>query len=114
MKKVVFVLLILIAACTSTVQPTEMKAPGQMSHEGAVDVVIENFAFNEPVVKIKEGQTIRWTNKDSASHTATGTGFDTETLAKGESKETLFDKAGSYDYSCTFHPNMKGKVVVSQ
>ncbi len=112
----ILILLLFIVACAEEIQPTPQAPPGQVKSDSprTVDVIIENFAFNEPVVKIKVGDTVRWTNKDTVVHTATGDDFDTGNLKKGESKEITFSKAGSYDYSCTPHPNMKGKIIVSE
>ena len=109
-------MLIVIAGCASEVQPTPQSPPGQVKSESprTVDVVIENFAFKEETIKIKVGDTVRWTNKDNVAHTATGDDFDTGSIRQGESKETTFTKAGSYDYICTPHPNMVGKVIVSE
>jgi plastocyanin len=33
-------------------------------------------------------------------------------LAKGETFEFKFDKAGTYDYTCGVHPSMKGTITV--
>jgi plastocyanin len=65
---------------------------------------------------VKAGGTVTWTNEDSAQHTATDDKstppFDTGTLDQGDSKKVTFKKAGTYPYICTFHPFMKGTVVV--
>ena len=58
---------------------------------------------------------VTWTNADSAPHTATakaGSAFDTGTLNQGQSKKVTFSKAGTFQYTCTFHPFMSGTVVV--
>lgn len=112
----ILVLLMFIIACSQEVQPTPQLPPGQVKSDSprTVDVVIKDFAFKEQTVKIKVGDTVRWTNNDDVVHTATGSDFDTGSLKQGESKEITFTKSGSYDYSCTPHPNMKGKVIVSE
>ena len=53
-----------------------------------------------------------FTNFDLVPHTATGDGFDTGTLKKGESKQITFSEAGDFPYLCTFHRHMKGRVRV--
>jgi plastocyanin len=84
--------------------------------KAAVDVTISNFKFVPPSVSVAKGGAVTWTNKDSAAHTATldqGAGaFDTGTLNQGDSKKITFDTAGSFAYICSFHPFMKGTVVV--
>lgn len=76
------------------------------------DVQIKGFKFLPPQLTIKKGDVVRWTNMDSVPHTATGKGFDTGNLVKGQSGEVTFDKEGVYDYICTIHPYMKAQVTV--
>ena len=76
------------------------------------DVQIKGFKFLPATITIKKGDSVRWTNEDSAPHTATGKSFDTGTLNTGQSGQVMFDKEGAYDYICSIHPNMKAKVVV--
>jgi plastocyanin len=80
----------------------------------SVKVAIKNFKFGPPNVTVKTGGTITWTNSDAADHTATAASrsFDTGTLQHGDSKTETFDKAGTYAYSCQFHPFMKGQIVI--
>lgn len=76
------------------------------------NVEIKGFAFNPPVINIKKGDSITWTNQDGVGHTATGDGFDTGILMKGESKTIAFNEVGEFRYICTPHPNMRGKIIV--
>jgi plastocyanin len=78
-------------------------------------VTIENFLFSPKSVSVQVGDTVTWTNRDAAPHTATaGDGsFGTGTLKKGQSGSHKFTKAGSIAYICSVHPNMKGTVVVA-
>ena len=80
-----------------------------------VTVEISNFAFQPASVTIQVGDTVTWTNLDSAAHTATDTGsgslFD-GVMNQGESFSYTFNQAGSFDYICTFHPEMTGTVIV--
>jgi hypothetical protein len=43
---------------------------------------------------------------------ATGSGFDTGTLQKGQSGSHTFSQAGSFPYVCTIHPFMHGTITV--
>jgi plastocyanin len=78
-------------------------------------VTIKNFLYNPRSVSIQVGDTVKWTNQDSAEHTATAkdSSFDTGKLKKGQSGSHKFTKAGSIAYICSVHPNMKGTVVVT-
>jgi plastocyanin len=80
---------------------------------GGTAVSIANFAFSPAEVTIKAGDTVTWTNNDSAPHTVTGADFDSGQLAQGATFSQTFPTAGSFSYKCTIHPSMApGKVTV--
>ena len=63
------------------------------------------------------GNQVTFTNDGDLPHTATATAgmegkWDTDVLAKGDSKTITFDKPGNYYYICTPHPYMYGQVIV--
>jgi plastocyanin len=81
----------------------------------SIAVEIKDFAFNPATIDVPVGGSITWTNQDNSPHTATGLDRDllqSGTLAFGETYTQTFDTAGSYDYFCEFHANMKGTIVV--
>ena len=82
---------------------------------GQNEVWIKNMVFNPSTITVTAGTTIKWTNKDTAPHTATSTDnlFDTGTLGINESSSIKFSNAGSFSYICTFHTSMKGTVIVN-
>jgi plastocyanin len=84
------------------------------AQSATIDVVMQNLVVKPVEVTAKVGDTIRWDNKDFVAHTATATGgaFDVM-LPAGKSGSTIVTKAGTFDYICKFHPNMKGKVTVT-
>jgi len=75
-------------------------------------VTIEGFAFSPQSVTVNVGDSVTWTNNDGATHTATGSGFDTGNIAGGASQSVTFQSAGTFAYSCSIHPTMTGTVVV--
>lgn len=79
---------------------------------GGNAVTIQNFSFDPSSLTVKAGDTVTWTNKDSATHTVTGTNWQSGPLASGATYSHKFDAAGSYDYHCSIHPTMTGTVVV--
>lgn len=90
-------------------------ASGQSDTAAAVEVKIKHFDYNPDPVTIKVGQSVTWTNQDTVPHTATGRDrevLQSWTLGKGESYTQTFDTAGTYEYFCDFHPDMKGVVTV--
>lgn len=76
-------------------------------------VVIQNFAFNPPVLTVSAGTTVTWTNQDSATHRIKSDTFNSQDLVKGDSYSFMFDTPGSYEYTCAIHPSMKGTITVN-
>ncbi|MBT8251464.1 MAG: amicyanin, partial [Nitrosopumilus sp.] len=72
-------------------------------------------------ITVSVGQTVTWSNDDSAAHTVTSgtvdagvTGvFDSGLFMSGSTFEHTFEKAGKYDYFCMVHPWMTGIVTVN-
>ena len=80
-----------------------------------------NSCFIPAEVTVSVGDTITWSNDDTAAHTVTsGTPsggpddiFDSSLFMAGTTFEHTFDEAGTYDYFCMVHPWMVGKVQVN-
>lgn len=106
----------LITACTSTPAPTTATtSQGVQSTTAQAQgstVSIESFAFNPATLPVKAGTTVVWTNNDSVAHNIKSTGFNSPTMAKGQTFEFKFDTKGTFEYSCGIHPSMTGKIVV--
>jgi plastocyanin len=78
-------------------------------------VTIKSFAFNPNPIEVPVGGSVTWTNEDNVPHTATGldrSALQSGAIPFGDSFTQEFDSAGSFDYFCEFHPNMKGTIVV--
>ncbi len=87
---------------------------GEEETTGENVVVIRDFTFGPPEIRIRAGDTVRWVNEDPVAHTVTaddGT-FDSDLLENGEGFSRRFDDPGRYPYHCTPHPFMSGVVVV--
>ena len=70
-------------------------------------------------ISIKTGDSITWKNQDVAFHSVTSGSydepsdlFDSGHLDPDEPFTLTFDENGVYDYFCTLHPWMKGKIIV--
>lgn len=63
-------------------------------------------------ITIQVGETVTFVNADDDEHTATGPGFDTGKMDPGQSVTITFDEAGTFDFVCQFHPEMRGTVIV--
>ena len=81
---------------------------------GSNAVEIADFVFSPPMLTVTAGETVTWTNADPVVHTATSTSgaFDSGDLDQGESYSVTFTTPGTYDYLCTPHPTMTGRIVV--
>jgi plastocyanin len=78
-----------------------------------IQVTIDKLVFSPATVEAKVGDTIMWVNKDVFAHTATVNGdWDVMILPKKSASLTL-KRVESVDYSCRFHPNMKGHLTVT-
>ncbi|MCZ7402084.1 MAG: cupredoxin domain-containing protein [Candidatus Methanoperedens sp.] len=91
-------------------QPTSIPT----ASTGTVSVFIKNFAFNPSIITIPVGTTVIWTQMDNAYCTVTGDGFDSGILGQGETYIWTFNNSGTYSYSCSFHSNMTGTVIVTE
>jgi len=103
---IVIVLMIGISGCSTAKDEASSVPPDEYT------VIIEDYKYQPAEITIKSGETITWINKDSVKHTATGDSFDSGLFGKDETFQQQFDEAGTYDYICTPHPYMKGKVIV--
>lgn len=79
-----------------------------------VAVTIDNFTFNPPVLTIKAGTTVTFTNKDDIPHTvvAKDKTFRSKTLDTDDNFTFTFATPGSFAYFCSLHPHMTGTIVV--
>jgi plastocyanin len=89
-------------------------------------VVIDGMAFHPKLVHVRPGDTITWLNKDmfvhnvtagaaqagSGTHSGAHSGAHSGDLAPGKSWHYTVPAGGSFDYACTLHPVMTGRVEV--
>lgn len=79
-------------------------------------VQMVNYAFAPASITVNEGDTITWTNQDTAPHTVTTTSgpqsLNSPYLSKGQSWSYTFSAPGTYEYYCTVHPDMRARIVV--
>jgi plastocyanin len=80
----------------------------------AQTVSMDHNTFIPDEITVVPGTTVTWVNKEFMPHTVVDAnkGFRSKTLAKDASFSFTFATAGEYDYLCSIHPNMKGKVIV--
>lgn len=81
---------------------------------GTVEVRMKNTAFTPADLTVDKGTTIKWTNEDSVTHTVTANDnkFSSGNLSQGGAFQYTFNDVGTYEYKCTIHVAMKGKITV--
>jgi plastocyanin len=86
---------------------------GGQAAKGAVRIA--GFAFAPDSASAKVGESVKWTNEDSATHTVTADdgAFDSGNLSGGKEFSFTFDKAGTFAYHCNIHQSMTGTVTVT-
>jgi plastocyanin len=80
---------------------------------GSQAIVMAKVAYAPPQVTVHVGDTLEWTNDDIVAHTATSkeAGFNVNVLP-GHKASAVVKTPGTFTYSCRYHPNMKGQIVV--
>jgi amicyanin len=80
----------------------------------AVAIEIDNFKFGVVSLEVAVGTTVTWTNRDDVPHTVVSSTkvFKSPPLDTGEAFSYTFKEAGTFEYFCSVHPHMTGKIVV--
>ena len=92
------------------IMPTKVSRPGCEETDSC---------YVPSIISVKEDQTVTWSNEDVAFHSVTSgiygeptALFDSGHLDPEQKFSYTFDEKGTFDYFCTLHPWMKGKVIV--
>ena len=93
---------------------TDVPLEAAMQTASAHEVLLDNFSFVPAVASVPVGTTITWTNRDDVPHNVVSTEqtFKSPVLDTDEQFAHRFDTAGTYQYFCSIHPKMTGRVVV--
>jgi plastocyanin len=79
---------------------------------------MRNLAFVPKSTTAKVGQTVQWTNFDTAPHNITyvaGPKFkSSSTFSTGAKFQVKLTQPGTIQYVCTIHPFMKASIVVGK
>ena len=75
---------------------------------------MENLVFSPGEATAKVGKTVEWINKDIFAHTATARNGDFDvTMPPKKTVTSVLKKAGTVEYYCRFHPNMKAVLKIA-
>jgi plastocyanin len=79
---------------------------------GVTTVAVRDDTFAPAAIEVPAGTTVTWRWEGKDQHNVVGDGFKSPTQAEGEFTHT-FSNPGTYEFRCTRHFFMRGKVVVT-
>jgi plastocyanin len=84
----------------------------------SVTVELKDIHFRPQGIRVKQGTTVTWVNKDPVIHNVRqveSVFLSPDVVQPGDTFSYTFDTPGKYRYQCTFHhPNMNGVVIVEE
>ncbi len=82
--------------------------------KAATIVTITDSGFSPSSVTVSAGTAVKFVNNGSMKHTASANDntWGTGTMNAGEAFIRYFKTAGSFGYSCAYHPSMTGTITV--
>ena len=84
------------------------------AHAATIEITMENLVISPANVSAKVGDTVEWINKDVFAHTATARNGDFDVnIAPKKTVTSVLKKAGTVEYYCRFHPNMKAVLTIA-
>jgi len=84
------------------------------AHAATIQIVMENLVVAPAEVSARVGDTIEWLNKDAFVHTATARNGDFDVnLPPKKTVTSVLNKAGTVEYYCRYHPNMKAVLKIA-
>jgi plastocyanin len=101
---------------TSVATPPDGSTSAPTGGAGSQEIGIKDFSFAPASVSINVGDSVTWTNGDSAAHSIQSGDhtFDSpDKIDEANSFSFTFTAAGTFAYICGIHQYMKGTVVVA-
>ena len=88
---------------------------GAVGAEEANVVNIDNFTFAPVDLTVPVGTTVKWSNRDDIPHTVVEKtkAFRSKAMDTDDSYSFTFANEGTFEYFCSLHPHMVGKVIVT-
>jgi plastocyanin len=80
----------------------------------ATVVTISDTGFSPSSVTVSAGTAVKFVNSGTMKHTASADDntWGTGTMNAGGAFIRYFKQAGTFSYSCAYHPSMKGTIIV--
>jgi plastocyanin len=84
------------------------------AHAATIQITMENLVVSPLEANAKVGDTLELINKDILAHTATARNGDFDvTMPPKKTVTYILKKAGTVEYYCRFHPNMKATLTIA-
>ena len=78
-----------------------------------IQITMQDLVIAPAEVSARVGDTIEWINKDVFAHTATARNGDFDvTMPPKKTVSSVLKKAGTVEYYCRYHPNMKAVLKI--
>ncbi len=110
-KRIAWTLSVLILLCFVQVTLAEEK------NEEKNQIEIKGFHFTPQTLTVKSGAKVTWINRDDDAHVVTSSDkkFEKSPPLDTDQKFTITAGApGTYNYFCSVHPKMTGKIIVEK
>jgi plastocyanin len=80
-----------------------------------IRINVDKLVFTPAEVSAHVSDTIEWANVDFLAHTATARSKEWDVMiAPNKTGRLVLKRPGDIEYYCRFHPNMTGKITVSE
>jgi plastocyanin len=84
------------------------------AHAATIQITTTDLVFGPTEISAKVGDTIEWINRDVFAHTATARNGDFDVAMPPKKTVTsVLKKAGTVEYYCRYHPNMKAVLTIT-
>jgi plastocyanin len=94
---------------------TERRQTRKRVQLGANEIGIDNFNFSPSVLTVRAGTKVTWINNDDVPHlivNVQGRFKQSSVLDTDQRFSATLSAPGTYDYFCSLHPKMQGKIIV--
>jgi plastocyanin len=104
-----------LAIAFATLAPQQVSASTiERDADGTYLVDISDSSFSPSILNISVGDTVRWTNRDSVTHSVTSDtvlALRSAPLGHLENFTYTFETAGTYKYHCGVHSSEEGTIT---
>jgi plastocyanin len=77
------------------------------------EVAVKDNKFDARVIEVPAGTQVTWAWQGERTHNVQGDGWSSDNQDEGTFQHS-FASPGAYDYRCTLHAGMTGRVIVTR